>query len=375
MTDAPDVTEGADASDVLAKSDASDLLQSSQTPLDRLQHALHKYPVLSPALVLVLSGLVFTYFGDGRFQEPSTIGIMLQQTAVLATLAIGQTLIILTAGIDLSIGTAMLLVHLVIARMVAFGAIVPVLGWEISPVHPIIGLLLGVLLGLFLGAIHGGLVTRFGLPPFIVTLGTFYVYQSLGNVYSKAQTTPKELLGDNADTRDVAEGLLLFLGRGVSVGSFRVTIGVFLALLMYVVFAYILSSTAWGRHIYATGDDAEAARLAGINTKRVLISVYMVAGLIYAIAGWVQLGRSLSASSNAATDINLETITAVVIGGTSLFGGRGRIVGTLIGAMIVTMFDTGLSLAGVDAFYKNLAIGLLILFAVALDTWIRKVGK
>ena len=355
-------------------SDASSLLQVSRTPLDRIQHTLHRYPVLSPALVLLLSGLVFTYFGDGRFQDPSTIGIMLQQTAVLATLAIGQTLIILTAGIDLSIGTAMLLVHLVIARMVAFGATLPVLGWTIDPVDPIVGLLIGVLLGLLLGAIHGGLVTRLGLPPFIATLGTFYVYQSLSNVYSKAQTTPKEMLGDDPETRDVAEGLLLFLGRGVSFGSMRITVGVLLAILLYLVFGYILSSTAWGRHVYATGDDAEAARLAGINTRSVLMSVYMVAGLIYALGGWVQLGRSLSASANAATDINLETITAVVIGGTSLFGGRGRLFGTLIGAMIVTMFDTGLSLAGVDAFYKNLAIGLLILFAVGLDNWIRKVG-
>ncbi len=275
----------------------------------------------------------------------------------------------------MSIGTAMILVHLVMARMVAFGATVPIVGWVIEPVSPIVGLLLGVLLGLFLGAIHGGLVTRFSLPPFIVTLGTFYVYQSLGNVYSRAQTTPKELLGDNPETRDVAEGLLLVLGRGISIGSMRITTGVLLALVLYIVFGYILSSTAWGRHVYATGDDAEASRLAGINTRNVLISVYMVAGLFYAIGGWVQLGRSLSASSNAATDINLETITAVVIGGTSLFGGRGRLVGTLIGALIVTMFDTGLSLAGVDAFYKNLAIGLLILFAVALDTWIRRVGK
>lgn len=355
--------------------DASALLQVSHTPLDRIQHALHRYPVLSPALVLLLSGLVFAYFGEGRFHQPSTIGIMLQQTAVLATLAIGQTLIILTAGIDLSIGAAMILVHLVIARMVAFGATLPVLGWVIDPLDPVLGLLVGIVFGLFLGAIHGGLVTRFGLPPFIATLGTFYIYQSLGNVYSKAQTTPKEALGDDPATRDVAEGLLLYLGRGISFGSMRITVGVVLAIVLYFVFAYILSSTAWGRHVYATGDDAEAARLAGINTKRVLISVYMVAGLFYAIGGWVQLGRSLSASSNAATDINLETITAVVIGGTSLFGGRGRLFGTLIGAMIVTMFDTGLSLAGVDAFYKNLAIGLLILFAVGLDNWIRKVGK
>ena len=105
----------------------------------------------------------------------------------------------------------------------------------------------------------------------------------------------------------------------------RITTGVLVAFALYAVFAYVLANTAWGRHVYATGDDKEAARLAGINVDRVLLSVYMVAGLIYAIGGWVQLGRSLSASANAATDVNLQSITAVVIGGTSLFGGRGRL--------------------------------------------------
>ena len=134
----------------------------------------------------------------------------------------------------------------------------------------------------------------------------------------------------------------------------RITTGVLVALAMYVVFAYILSYTAWGRHVYATGDDREAARLAGINIVRVVISVYMVAGLVYAVGGWVQLGRSLSASSNAAADINLETITAVVIGGTSLFGGRGQLLGTLVGALIVTVFRIGLSLAGVEQLLAEL---------------------
>ena len=126
-------------------------------------------------------------------------------------------------------------------------------------------------------------------------------------------------------------------------------------LVLYVVFAYILSNTAWGRHVYATGDDQEAARLAGINVNRVLMSVYVVAGAaLLRIGGWVQLGRSLSASSNAASDINLESITAVVIGGTSLFGGRGRLWGTLIGALIVTVFRIGLNLAGVNAVLSEL---------------------
>jgi fructose transport system permease protein len=325
--------------------------------LDHIQHALHRYPVISPAVVLLVSGIVFAFLSDGRFQRPETLGIILQQTAVLATLAVGQTLIILTAGIDLAVGTGMLLTHLVIAK-VAVDQGVP----------PILALLIGALVGLALGAFHGYIVTRVKLPPFIVTLGTFYIFNSLGLVYSKAQTVSKEALGGEGS-------LLLWTGKSFHIGSMRLTVGVLIAVSLYVAVAYVLSNTSWGRHVYATGDDPEAARLAGINVNLVLMSVYMVAGLIYALGGWVQLGRSLSASANAATDVNLETITAVVIGGTSLFGGRGRVWGTLVGALIVTVFRIGLNLAGVNVYYQNFAIGSLILVAVALDQWIRRVGK
>jgi fructose transport system permease protein len=125
--------------------------------------------------------------------------------------------------------------------------------------------------------------------------------------------------------------------------------------------------------VYAVGDDIEAARLVGIRVDRVLLSVYTVAGLIYGITAWVLIGRAGTASPNAIVDANLETITAVVIGGTSLFGGRGGIVGTMLGALIVYSFNIGLSLAGVDAQLRVLAIGVLIIVAVSIDQWIRKV--
>lgn len=340
---------------------ASSLVHDGEGPLDRVQRVLHRYPLISPALVLALALLVFTLTGEGRFGRPQTVGLMLQQTAVLATLAIGQTLIILTAGIDLSVGAAMILVHLVMARSVVDG--LPLVG----TVHPLAALAIGILLGMLLGAIHGGLVTRFALPPFIVTLGTFYVFQSAGLVYSDARTISADDMG--------RESLLLWTGEGISLGPVPITMGVLFAIGLYAVVSFVLNNTAWGRHVYAVGDDAEAARLAGIKVRRVLLSVYMVAGVFYAMGGWVQIGRSLSASVNAAADANLASITAVVIGGTSLFGGRGRVLGTLIGAFIVTVFRTGLSLAGVDVFYVNMAIGALILVAVGLDQWIRKVGN
>jgi fructose transport system permease protein len=328
-----------------------------------VQHVLHRYPTISPAAVLVLSCIVFTILGDGKFQGALNIGTMLNQTAVLATLAVGQTLIILTAGVDLAVGTAMLLTHLVIAKtFIDQGVPAP------------LALLIGVVVGMLLGAFHGVIVTKIGLPPFIATLGTFYIFGSLGLRYVNAETIPKEALGDDPVTSQ-PEGLLLWTGRAIQMGDLRPTYGVIVAIVLYLIVGYVLAKTAWGQHVYATGDDKEAARLAGIDVSRVLFSVYVVAGLIYAVGAWVQLGRSLSASANAATDVNLESITAVVIGGTSLFGGRGRLVGTLIGAMIVTVFRQGLKLAEVNVYWQNFAIGSLILIAVGLDQWIRKVAK
>jgi fructose transport system permease protein len=144
---------------------------------------------------------------------------------------------------------------------------------------------------------------------------------------------------------------------------------------MYMVLAFVLRYTSWGRHVYAVGDDIDAARLAGISVNRVLMSVYMVAGLTFALAAWIVIGRVTVASPNTGNDLNLDAITAVVIGGTSLFGGRGTIFGSLIGAIIVGVFRNGLTLAGVDLYFQLMAIGILIIFAVSVDQWIRKARK
>jgi len=138
--------------------------------------------------------------------------------------------------------------------------------------------------------------------------------------------------------------------------------------------AYVLSQTAWGRHVYAVGDDPDAAELSGVRTKRVLLSVYVVSGLICALAGWALIGRIGSVSPTAGQFANIESITAVVIGGISLFGGRGSILGMLFGALIVGVFSLGLRLIGTDPQWTYLLIGLLIISAVAVDQWIRKVS-
>ncbi len=152
------------------------------------------------------------------------------------------------------------------------------------------------------------------------------------------------------------------------------TYGTIAMVAMYAVMAVVLRTTAWGKHVYATGDDPEASRLAGIRTRRVLVSVYATAGVIYAIAAWFLIGRIGSASPLSGAEANLDTITAVVIGGTSLFGGRGRILGTLLGALIVGGARNGLTLIGVDPLWQNFAVGVLVIGAVALDQWVRRVS-
>jgi fructose transport system permease protein len=146
-------------------------------------------------------------------------------------------------------------------------------------------------------------------------------------------------------------------------------------LALFAIVSFALTRTAWGRHVYSTGDDAEAARLSGIKTSRVLLSVYLAAGVIYGLAAWILIGRVGVASTNNLTNANLDSITAVVIGGTSLFGGRGAVLGTLFGALIVQTFQSGLNLAGVQSLYQVLAEGILVIVAVALDQWIRKVRR
>jgi len=145
-------------------------------------------------------------------------------------------------------------------------------------------------------------------------------------------------------------------------------------LFVAVVIWYVLNKTAFGRHVLAVGDDAEAARLAGIQTKSTLLAIYTVTGLICAVAGWALIGRVGAVSPNSGQTANLDSITAVVIGGTSLFGGRGSIIGTLVGAIIVGLFSSGIKLAGLDVLWQVFAVGCLIIIAVAIDQWIRKVS-
>lgn len=331
--------------------DAAEQFMDRTTPLQRFQNLLHKYPAIGPAIVLVIAVIVFTLMND-RFITPANLSLITQQVAVVGTLAIGQTIIILTAGIDLSVGAIMVLSSLIMAKLSADGGLP---GW--------LALLIGLVSGLAAGFINGFLVTRMKLPPFIATLGTLSVFTALALLYSGGTTIRGKAMSP----------LLTWTGEPIKIGGFVFTWGVLIMIALYLFFGFLLARTAWGRHVYAVGDDAEAARLAGISVNRVLLSVYVAAGLVFAITAWILIGRIDAASPNAGTDANLDSITAVVIGGTSLFGGRGTVYGTLLGALIVGVFRNGLSLAGYDVLYQTLVVGILVILAVAVDQWIRKV--
>jgi fructose transport system permease protein len=323
----------------------------------RLQRFLHSYPTTVPFVVLLLGVLLGMAVNPSRFTAASNLSTILTQVMVTGILGLGQTLVILTAGIDLSIGVIMVISSVVMGRIGVIDGLPTILAFP-----------LGLICGSVFGALNGVLVTRLKMPPFIVTLGTLSIIGALNTYYSQSETIGMQDIDDKAP-------FLNMMGNQIQIGDARIMWGTFLMLLVAAVVWYFLNRTAYGRHVYATGDDPEAARLAGINTDNTLLSVYVFAGLIAAIAGWALIGRVGAISPTAGENMNLNSITAVVIGGTSLFGGRGSIIGTLIGALIVGVFRSAVSLAGLDVLWQEFAIGVLIIVAVALDQWIRRISK
>jgi fructose transport system permease protein len=353
--------------------------------VSRLQHFLHSNPSMVPFIVLVLSTIGLGLYidwepisvrmgwarledvsnGSFRFFSPFTLTLILQQVQIVGVLALAQTLIILTAGIDLSVGAIAVLCSVIMGKL-TFSYGVP----------PAIALAIGLAFGTAIGAVSGFLVSRLKLPPFIVTLGMWQIVLAANYLYSANETIRSQDIEAQAP-------FLQFLGTSYKIfadengrGGATFTLGVISMILLACILAYALRSTAWGRHVYAVGDDPEAAELAGVNVHRTLMSVYMLAGLICAFTAWVMIGRFGSVSPSASTGVlgNIQAITAVVIGGISLFGGRGSILGALFGALIVGVFELGLRMAGADAQWTYLLIGVLIIAAVSVDQWIRKVS-
>lgn len=303
---------------------------------------------LGPWLALLVTCLFFTTQSE-RFLAAENLSLVLQQVMVVGVLAIGQTLIILTAGIDLSCGMVMALGGVVMTKFaVHYG------------LDPYLAILCGLAVTTGFGLVNGLLVTRFKLPPFIVTLGTLNIAFAITQIYSKAQIIP------NLPAQMTA------LGNTFNLGSTEVSFGTVTMIALYGLAWFVLRDTAPGRHLYAVGNAPEAARLTGIRVDRMLVYVYALAGLFYGIAALLSVARTGVGDPNAGQTENLDAITAVVLGGTSLFGGRGIILGSLVGAVIVGVFRNGLTLMGVASVYQTLITGILVILAVAADQMSRK---
>jgi len=303
---------------------------------------------VGPFLALLAACVFFATRSD-RFLTGDNLSIVLQQVMVVGVIAIGQTLVILTAGVDLSCGTVMALGAIVMTKLAAeLGVSVP------------LAIVVGVGATTLFGFLNGLLVTRINLPPFIVTLGTLNIAFAITQLYSNAQTV--------TDLPDAMNAL----GGTFHVGGTTVVYGVVVMLALYALTAFVLRETAAGRHVYAVGNNPEAARLTGIATPRVILAVYVLAGVLYGIAALLSVARTGVGDPNAGQTENLDAITAVVLGGTSLFGGRGTVLGSLVGALIVGVFRNGLTLMGVSSVYQILITGILVILAVATDQLSRR---
>jgi len=305
--------------------DTSSSATTARAALPRLLRGLASGQTIGPFVALVLTMAFFSYKSD-RFLHAQNLSLVMQQVMVVGVLAIGQTLVILTAGIDLSCGTVM-----------AFGQIVMTKLAVANGVPAVPAIILGILTCIGFGIVNGGLVTGVRLPAFIVTLGTLNIALALTHIVSNDLTfsgLPSELL---------------YFGRTFRLAGADFTYGVVLMLVLYGLTWYALTQTAWGRHVYA------------------------IAGLMYGIAAMLLAARTTLGDPNAGqTTENLDSITAVVLGGTSLFGGRGSVIGTLIGATIVGIFRNGLTLIGVEVIYQYLVTGILVILAVSVDQLARR---
>ncbi|MEJ9281623.1 MULTISPECIES: ribose ABC transporter permease [Ureibacillus] len=296
---------------------------------------------LGPLIGLILLIIVVSILNPS-FLTISNIFNVLRQVSISAIIAFGMTFVILTGGIDLSVGSTLALTGAVAASLLAGGF------------DPILSMGIALILGLILGGINGVIITKGKVAPFIATLATMTVYRGLTLVYTNGK--PISGLGDHASFQLFGKGY--FLGIPIPVITTLITFGI-----LY----FILHKTTFGRRVYAVGGNEEAAKLSGINADRVKIAVYAISGFLAALSALILTSRLNSAQPTAGQSYELDAIAAVVLGGTSLNGGKGWIFGTLIGALIIGVLNNGMNLIGVSSFWQQVVKGIVILLAVLLD--------
>lgn len=289
-------------------------------------------------IVLILLVIIAAFLSPVFLTSTNLLNILLA-VAVTAILAIGQTYIIILAEIDLSVGAILGLSGAITAGYLTHGNLIE-------------GLIAGLVVGFAGGLMNGLLVTYGKLPSFIATLGTMTAYSGLTLVYT--QGNPITISSQSFE----------FIGQGFLLG---VPVPVWLMLILYVVFWLLLHRTHFGRYVFATGGNQEASRLSGINVTQVKLWSFIMAGVLSAVAGFIITSRLSSAEPTAGSGLEMDAIAAVILGGTSLAGGKGGLIGTVIGAIILGVLDNGMNLLNVSAFYQGVAKGVIILLAVLLD--------
>ncbi|WYQ41848.1 ribose ABC transporter permease [Bacillus sp. FSL W7-1321] len=296
---------------------------------------------LGPFIGLFLIILIISILNPG-FLSASNLLNVLRQVSINALIAFGMTFVILTGGIDLSVGAILAFSGAVTATLLSSG------------MDPILAILIGLLVGAALGAINGIIIAKGKVAPFIATLATMTIYRGATLMFTDGR--PVSNLGDST--------LFQMLGGGY---FFGIPMPAITMMISFVILYLILKKTTFGRRVYAVGGNEEASILSGIKVDRIKIYVYSLTGFLAAIAGVILTSRLNSAQPTAGTMYELDAIAAVVLGGTSLTGGKGWIVGTLIGALIIGVLNNGLNLLGVSSFFQQMVKGSVILLAVLLD--------
>ncbi|MCT1578094.1 ribose ABC transporter permease [Oceanobacillus kimchii] len=294
-----------------------------------------------PLIALVLLIVTVTIMNPA-FLDPANIMNLLRQISINGLIAFGMTFVILTGGIDLSVGSILALSSAIAAIMMTSG------------IDPILAVIIGVLLGAVFGALNGILVSKGNLAPFIVTLATMTIFRGLTLVFTDGK--PVTGLGDSYAFQLFGKGYFL----GIPVPAVTMIIA-------FVILWFLLHKMSFGRKTYAIGGNEKAAKISGIKVDRVKIFIYSISGMMAALAGMILTSRLNSAQPTAGTSYEMDAIAAVVLGGTSLAGGKGRIAGTFIGVLIIGILNNGMNLLGISSFYQQVVKGVVILIAVLLD--------
>jgi ribose/xylose/arabinose/galactoside ABC-type transport system permease subunit len=296
---------------------------------------------LGPFIALLVIAVGLSIVSPDFLRLDNLLNVM-RQSSINALIAFGMTLVILLGGIDLSAGSVLALSSVIIASLLQSGT------------PPVVATLAGIVAGGLMGLVNGLIISKGKVAPFIATLGTMTVLRGLALVMS-----------NGSPISDFNSDFFSMLGGGYV--ARLIPIPVVLMLIVFGIFWFVLKKTVFGRHVYATGGNAESAKLSGVKVDRVQLWVYTISGVMAAIAGVVLTSRLNSAQPTAGTGYELDAIAAVVLGGTSLTGGRGWIFGTLVGALLIGVLNNGLNLLDVSSFYQQVIKGSVILLAVLID--------